>query len=112
VSLELVREGLGLCIVEIVGDDGVGDVGRGERPVLGAQVEQRFQRFGYSRGHADDFSQRTPSFLRGWTGARCAHLPSKSQNASKAGFIPVYPLRGKQNLVAKCYKDVRTAQPA
>jgi hypothetical protein len=61
--------------------------------VLATQGQERFKRFGYSRGHAD-FSQRTPSFLRGWTGARCAHLPSKFQNASKAGFIPVYPRIG------------------
>jgi hypothetical protein len=38
-----------------------------------------------------------------------AHLPSKVENASKAGFIPVHPLPGGQNLVAKCYKLVRTA---
>ena len=31
------------------------------------------------------------------------------ENASKAGSIPVYPDRGKQNLVANCYKVVRTA---
>jgi hypothetical protein len=64
VPFELEREGLCLCIVEIVGDDGVGDVGRGQRPVLATQGQERLKRFGYSRGHAD-FSQRTPSCLRG-----------------------------------------------
>ena len=44
VRLELERERFGLGLVEVVRQDGVGDVGRGDRPVLVAQVEERLER--------------------------------------------------------------------
>jgi len=79
VRRELVRERLGLGLVEVVGEDGVGDVGRGEGPVLIAQVDERVERFGGGRGQGD-LSQRTPSSYSSSrvTGARFWTLPCAS----------------------------------
>ena len=41
---ELVSERFRLGLVEIVGEDGVRNIGRGDRPVLGTEGEQRFER--------------------------------------------------------------------
>jgi hypothetical protein len=87
VRFELVSEALGLGLVEIVRQDGVGDVGRGDRPVLAAQVEEPFEGFGDSRGHAD-LGQRTPSVFEEERARGPAHLPSIDENALERGLIP------------------------
>ena len=46
---ELLRERLCLGLVEVVGEDRVRNVGRGDRPVLDTEGKQRFERFGDSR---------------------------------------------------------------
>src|SRR5262249_2158027 len=59
VVLELEGQGLRLDLVEIVGENGLGHVGRGDRPVLGAQVKERLQGVVHRSGHGD-VGQRTP----------------------------------------------------
>jgi hypothetical protein len=86
VRVQLRRQRLGLGLVEVVGEHGVGDVGRGDRPVLVAQVQERLKGFGHSRGHGD-FGQRTPSVFEVNGGAGLAPRPSPMKTPCKAALF-------------------------
>ena len=83
VRVELLGERLRLGLVEVVRQDGVGNVGRGDHPVLVAQVEQALEGLGDGRGRADcgqaDFGQRTPSVFEDDGRAVCASSVTHSK---------------------------------